>query len=259
MDTHLNLFDELLALARRYQQLGRHRDAAALFARLTAFRDLPADVAEEVSARLAELNLRRRRYAQARRHLTAALRHRPDSARYHYLLGFAWQACDDLEKAADHYRQALEHEPGHRRCLTAYGLLCLQLGRAEEGLAHLREALFRAPDDPEVVPKVTRGLCLAGQPDEARSLLRAALFRNPRSPRFRALWADFQFQQLRRRREEARLGRAEPDEGPVLLPFVRVERDRPAGPACPTVVRHDPASPVPPPHRPRLLRRPRVQ
>src|SRR5207248_4313018 len=102
MDSPLNLFDELLALARRYQLLGRHRDAAGLFARLTRFRDLPADVAEEVSARLAELNLRARRYAQARRHLTAALRHRPDSARSHYLMAFAAQGCDHLEKPAAH-------------------------------------------------------------------------------------------------------------------------------------------------------------
>ena len=54
------------------------------------------------------------------------------------------------------------------------------------------------------------GLCLAGRADEARSVLRSALFRNPRSARVRALWAEFQFRQLRRKREEDSLGRAQP-------------------------------------------------
>src|SRR5262245_406305 len=86
MYTPLNLFDQLLCQARRHLQLGRHREATTLFTRLAGFRELPADVAEETQARLAQLHLKRRRFAQARRHLTAALRYQPDNARYHYLL-----------------------------------------------------------------------------------------------------------------------------------------------------------------------------
>ena len=89
MNTTLNLVDHLLALGRRYQELGRHRDALRLLTRLSGFQELPAEAAEETQARLAEIHLKRRRYVRARRCLTAALRHRPECARYHYLMGNA--------------------------------------------------------------------------------------------------------------------------------------------------------------------------
>src|SRR5579884_2112532 len=114
----LNLVDHVLAMGRRYQEVGRHRDAVTVLHRLSQFRYLPAEAAEEAQARLAEIHLKRRKYKQARRHLTAALRHQPDNARYHYLLATALQAEDggDLERAADHYRRALELDPGHVKC-----------------------------------------------------------------------------------------------------------------------------------------------
>jgi Tfp pilus assembly protein PilF len=259
MDAPLNLFDQLLSQARRLQQLGRHREATALFTRLAGFRALPADVAEETQVRLAQLQLKRRRFTQARRHLTAALRHQPDNARYHYLLGFTWQAGEEeLEKAAEHYRRALELDPTYARCHTAYGLLALRLGRVEEGVEHLRQALEQAPDNFELLAKAIKGLCQAGRIDDAHAILKTARFRHGRTPAFRQLWDDFQFQQLRRRRETARLSQPRPDGEPVLLPFVRVERER-TEPATPAILRHDAAAPVPAPHRPRLLRRPRVQ
>ena len=55
MNTTLNLVEHVLAMGRRYQELGRHRDALALFTRLSGFRELPADAAEEAQARLAAL------------------------------------------------------------------------------------------------------------------------------------------------------------------------------------------------------------
>jgi len=53
MNATLNLVDHILATGRRYQEVGRHRDALALFTRLSHFRMLPADVAEETQTRLA--------------------------------------------------------------------------------------------------------------------------------------------------------------------------------------------------------------
>jgi Tfp pilus assembly protein PilF len=254
MNATLNLVDHLLARGRKYQELGRHRDALNLFTRLAGFRELPAEAAEEAQARLAELQLKRRNYVRARRHLTAALRHRPASARYHYQMATALQAEDrgNLEQAAEHYRQALDLEPGYVKCLIDYGLLAVRLGRIDEGLARLREAVERAPEDAEAVGKLVKGLRLAGRGDEARTAIRAALFRNPRSPRFRKLWNDFQFQQLRQRRAAERLEReaAGPlGEGPVLLPFRRPADAPPAGGASPTILCRE-AGPLPP-HRPR--------
>jgi tetratricopeptide (TPR) repeat protein len=261
MNTTLNLVDHLLALGRRYQELGRHRDALRLLMRLTDFRELPAEAAEEALARLAEIHLKRRRYVRARRCLTAALRHRPECARYHHLMGNAVQAEDrgNLERAAGHYRRALEIDPGQVQCLCDYGLLAVRLGRIEEGLARLREAVERAPADAEALAKLVRGLRMCGRGDEARAALRAGLFRNPRAPRFRKLWLEFQFQQLRQQRELERLDRAGAtldDSEPVLLPFVRPVREGPAPGATPTILRRDDAAPLPPPHHPRRLRRP---
>ncbi len=259
MSPTLNLVDHLLALGRRYQELGRHRDALRLLTRLTGFRELPAEAAEEAQARLAEIHLKRRRYVRARRCLTAALRHRPECARYHHLMGNATQAEDrgNLDRAAEHYRRSLEIDPEQVKCLGDYGLLAVRLGRIEEGLARLRAAVEKAPEDAEALAKLVKGLRLCGRGDEARAALRAGLFRNPRSPRFRKLWLEFQFQQLRQQRELERLdaeGTTLDDSEPVLLPFVRPVREGPAEGATPTILRRDDAGPLPPPHHPRRLR-----
>jgi Tfp pilus assembly protein PilF len=223
----LNLVEGVLAMGRRYQEVGRHRDAAAIFMRLSRFCDLPAEAAEEAQARLAEIYLKRRKYKQARRHLTAALRHQPDNARYHYLLATALCAEEeaDLQRAGEHYRRALELDPGHVKCRADYGHLLLRLDQTEEGLACLREAAEKAPEDIEVLGKLVKGLRLCGRSDEARSVLHVAMFRNARSPHFCKLWGEYRFQQARRRRDTERMQQAENEaegEQPVLLPFIRI-------------------------------------
>ncbi len=241
----LNLVDRVLAMGRRYQEVGRHREAVSILTRLSRFRYLPAEAAEEAQSRLAEIHLKRRKYRHARRHLTAALRHQPDNARYHYLLATTLQADEgaDLQRAGEHYRRALELDPGHVKCLADYGHLLLRLGQTEEGLDYLRQAAERAPEDVEVLGKLVKGLRLAGRTAEARSVLQIALFRNARSPRFRKLWNEFRFQEARRRRETERLqsGDDVEIEQPILLPFVRVIGDGPANSECPTIVRHEEA------------------
>ncbi len=256
----LNLVDRVLAMGRRYQDAGRHRDAVTVLTQLSHFRYLPADAAEEVQARLAEIHLKRRRYKHARRHLTVALRYQPDNARYHYLLATALQSEDggDTQRAAEHYCRALALDPGHINCLADYGLLLLRLGQTEEGLSRLREAVERAADDVEVLGKLVKGLRLAGRTEEARSVLQVALFRHARSPRLRKLWNEYRFHQAHRRHDSQRM---DSDDGetvtdhPVLLPFVRVVNESPAGSDCPTVVRCDEISAVASTHPFRLTRR----
>ncbi len=238
----LNLVEGVLAMGRRYQEVGRHRDAVAVFTRLSHFRYLPAEAAEETQARLAEIHLKRRRYKQARRHLMAALRFQPDNARYHYLLATALSSEEtaDLQLASEHYRRALELDPGHVKCRADYGQLLLRLGQMEEGLAHLRQAAKKAPDDVEVLGKLVKGLRLSGQSDEARSTLHLAMFRNARSPRFRKLWNEYRFQQARRRSKAERMQQAENEsegEKPVLLPFVRVVNETSRSSDHPTILR----------------------
>src|SRR5262245_34242225 len=93
MGRTLNLADHVLERARRYSDLGRHFDAQHLLTRLTNLQQLRPQIAEEAVVRLAEIMLRRRRYLKARCYLTAALRHKPGNARYHYLMAQAVDAA----------------------------------------------------------------------------------------------------------------------------------------------------------------------
>jgi len=262
MDTTLNLIEHLLAMARKYQDLGRAQDALRILTRLTSFRDLPGPAAEEAVVRLAEIQLKRRKYRRARRHLTAALRHQPAEGRYHYLMGTACLAegRGDPERAAEHFRRALELEPTLVKCLLDFGLLAIRLGQTDEGLARLRQAAELSPDDPQVIARLVKGLRQTGRSDEARAVLRAALFRNPRLPRFRRLWQEFQFHQLRQEQERQRQDRqklADDADEPVLLPFVRLVTDavNDPTPEPPDGIRADGPTTVSGPHLPWSSRR----
>src|SRR5689334_11449887 len=136
MSKTLNLADRVLARGRHLHELGYQRDAQRMLGRLANWQQLPASVAEETQARLADIQLRNGQYAQARRHLTAALAHRPDNARYHYLLATALDANerDQAQTAYEHYQRSLELDPNQADCLSDFGLLALSLRRDEEGL-----------------------------------------------------------------------------------------------------------------------------
>jgi Tfp pilus assembly protein PilF len=248
MSTTLNLVDRLLVRGRHFQNLGRDHDALHILGRLAGFRELPAEVAEETQLRLAELYLRHQRLKKARRHLTAALRHQPDNAQYHYLMATAIEGDPkaEPERAAAHFRRSLVLDPDQPQCLGEYGLLAIRLGQSEEGLKCLRRATELAPDDPQALERLVKGLRLTNRPDEAHTALRVALFRNPRDGRLRKLWIDFQFDQLRQQQEEARLGsNAGAGDGPNILPFVplpRIHKPLPDG------VRQDGPSSLPAPH-----------
>jgi tetratricopeptide (TPR) repeat protein len=109
MSRMLNLAEGLLGMGRTYQQIGRTRDAFTILSRLSRFRELPRDVAEETHARLGEIQLQRKQYPRACRHLTIALSLDPDNPRYHRLLASALrpQGEEQWERAAAHYQRAL--------------------------------------------------------------------------------------------------------------------------------------------------------
>jgi tetratricopeptide (TPR) repeat protein len=252
MSMTLNLADRLLSAGRNFQTLGRNQDALEALNRLAGFRDLPAAIAEETQARLAEIHLARGKYNRARRHLTAALVHKPQSARYHYLMAMALASdvTADRQRAAEHYRRSLEIDPQQPTCLGEFGLLALRLGQPEEGLASLRRAAEMAPSDVRALGRLVQGLGEEGRWEEARKLVRAAIFRNPKSADFRRLWEDFQYGELRRQQiARAGKGASVEDDGPTLLPFVRP----PAGSAPVRlgrrIIRHDFAAQPARPHR----------
>jgi Flp pilus assembly protein TadD len=242
--TTLSLVDHLLSRGRYFQQLGRTHDALRILARLAGYRELPAAVAEEVQFRLGELQLRRKQYVRARRHLAAALRYAPDNPRYHYLLARAHG--DDAARAAEHFGTSLALDGTQTDCLCAYGRLALRLNRIEEGLECLRVAAKLAPDDVKVLTKVVAGLRTAGRADEARGLLLAARFRNPRDGRYLKLWNDFQFHAARRRQDADRARKTLVDDGPILLPFRRPASQAPRPAGAGKIIRADgPTTPAP--------------
>jgi Tfp pilus assembly protein PilF len=255
MSTTLNMVDALLAKGRSLHELGRDRDAVQVLGRLSGFRDLPAEAAEDTQALLGEIHLEQRRYRKARRHLTAALRHQPDNFHYHRQMATALEADrkGDRERAAEHYRRSLELEPEQPMCRADYGLLAVQLGRQAEGLQDLRKAIEEEPANPGIVEKLVHGLRLAGDTAGARAALLAARFRNPRDARFRRLWENHQFRELHRAQQQQRRenDRREAEaRGPVILPF-----KQPAATVPETVggriIRIDRPSPLPSPHTPR--------
>lgn len=224
MSRMLNLAEGLLGMGRTRHQLGRLRDAFAILSRLSRFRDLPKDIAEETQARLGEIHLQRKNYARAQRHLAIAIKHDPDNTRYHLLLARALREQDDSQwdQSAEQYRKGLDNDPENVECLTELGLLCIRMGKPDEGLNHLRRAVELKPSDAEILGKLVKGLRLAGRAEEARGEIRGAMFRNPRDRRIQQLWSSFQFRMLRReQRHRLNQGQPTPCTGPILLPFVR--------------------------------------
>jgi tetratricopeptide (TPR) repeat protein len=174
-------------------------------------------------------------------------------------MAVALQADDrgDLNRADEHHRRSIELDPSQVKWRGDAGLLAVRLGRTEEGLALLRKAVEEAPADVDALRKLVKGLRLSGLGEEARSAIRAGLFRNPRDARFRRLWRDYEFQQLRRRQVGGRRARAAGDasSAPVLLPFRRPAPEVPAEEAN-DLPRQDGPTTLAPPHAPRAARRP---
>jgi Tfp pilus assembly protein PilF len=254
MSTTLNMVDSLLASGQKMAKIGRPGDALRLFKRLASFGDLSPDVAETVQARLAEIQLRRGKTESARRHLTVALAHQPDTASYHAMMARALAADDrqgDRERALDHYREALrlDSDPAH---LSEFGALAVRMGQTDEGFAALRRAVQMSPTDPEITGRLVQALAEEGLVDEARRVLLLARFQNSRDLRFRKLYNDFQFRQLRRQQQASRYGQSAVDsDAPRILPFVRPVGETLPPEGAAKIIRHDGAAKnLYRPHRP---------
>jgi tetratricopeptide (TPR) repeat protein len=256
MSRTLNLVTSLLARGRKLRRLGVTQEAFLLFSRLAGLAMLPGAAAQVVQKHLALIQLKRRRYAQARRHLAAVLTHEPGNAMWHYRMAQAVAAdprCD-RGRAVAHCRRAAELAPKHAGYLSTFGLLALRRGLAKKALAALRQAAALAPNEPRVLRRVARGLCLLRRAEEARSVLLAALFRNAGDHRFRALWRRFQFEQLYGRQVKARRQATVCEGGASLLPFARPCTNLPAGEV--SDVRKDAPAMLPAPHMPCPVWRP---
>ena len=202
MSRTLNLCEHLLYQGRRYSSLGSIGvPCAPRPPRPLA--ELPLDIAEETQLHLAELLLKQRQFAKARRHLAAALAYDPGNPEYHYLLALSHEEDPrgDRQLALRHYRRCVELDPEHPGYHSDAGQFLVKHAAVQEGLNYLRRAAELAPADAEIIGDVVRCLLENELFDEARDIARSAFFRRSRDPRFQRLWNDFRFQELHQQQE----------------------------------------------------------
>jgi Tfp pilus assembly protein PilF len=256
----LPLAEQALELAQQHLRQGRDLEALHVLGKLVRLEPLEAEVAEAAQSTLADIHLRRRDFAQARRHLHVALVLQPDSAEHHHLMGVALEDDPDVDprRAGHHYRKAVDLEPSNAEYQVAYGQYLLDLGKTTAGLRRLERAVELTPDDGQYAQHLALAYASADQFDKARRVALHALFRNPDDSRLRRLWDDLRFQEARQAQRRYTL----PDDARgevklVLLPFGRKRRRQSTTieQADGTILRFDPPAPSASPKRSRHKKR----
>jgi Flp pilus assembly protein TadD len=107
---------------------------------------LPADA--DLRRKLGIALIERKRYADARRELTEAVRLRPDSWEGHLELGRALWHLDDLDRAEAEAREAIRLGPKEGRTHNLLGTVFSARGRHEDAIAQFRKAVETEPEGP---------------------------------------------------------------------------------------------------------------
>lgn len=142
-----------------------------------------------VLARLGELALDEKRYAEATRYLNDALKHRPDANKLHYSLAMAYRGTGEITLARSHlekYGKVGVQPPdplkeklqklatGYRVHLLA-GKLAFSVGRYVEAEEAYRKAIAASPDQPGAYIDLGTTLGNMGKYKEAFNQFKAAL------------------------------------------------------------------------------------
>lgn len=117
--------------------------------------DPPVGGAEGLQASAANTELQRaiayiknEKYADAKKHLEAALAEKPDHAEANYYLGLTLDQLGDKKAAEDHYKKALEADASMIEAATNLAALYLdEPARPDEAIEVLKKAIEKAPDD----------------------------------------------------------------------------------------------------------------
>ena len=254
MSRTLNFAQHLWDMGQNLQKLGQADKAFRLFDRLASLTELPDDISEDASLRLAEMHLEAGRYKKARRKLAAFLTIRPDHAQAHYLMSCACEEDDTCapERALKHYRRCAKLDPDNAGYWCDLGEFALYLGDKAQGLRALRRAGKLAADDSTILGQVAKGLLAEGETEEASKLLRTAMFRNSQDKRFREVWAQHQLQILHNKQQKAKQTWYVTTPGSMILPFNRPTPQKTLSGG--KRVRHDGPSGLPGPKMPRRSR-----
>ncbi|MCS6976618.1 MAG: hypothetical protein NZM31_06355 [Gemmatales bacterium] len=252
MNDHVvSLAHRALEVAKRYLRYGRDLEALEVLTKLVRVGTEDTVAAEQVQVLLAEIHLRRREYAQARRHLHVALAYRPDNAQYHFMMAVALE--DDPEadprRALYYFRKAARLDPTNPEYFAAWGSFLINQGRIRLGLRRLEKAVELAPEDAQYVQQLALGWVALRNFEKARRVALHGLFRNPDDSRLRRLWDEIRWHEARHRQHQERLNRFRE---PIVIPLpTRSDTPQRTNQTEGTTVRLDPPSctPHPTPHR----------
>jgi len=120
----------LLDAAATHYGAGRLDEAAGLYVQAERLR--PTDIRATYS--LAVIDIRRSRFADARRRLLATLRRQPDHFAAQHNLGVATQALGDWQASASAYARALELRPDAAETRFSLAIVLAVLGREDEAI-----------------------------------------------------------------------------------------------------------------------------
>lgn len=229
MSRTLLLNDTLWASAKALATVGRRADAVARIEGLLTRPDLSASVEADARRFAAELLIDLERFADARRHLSAAAGRQPGHAHTQYLWGLAHESdpTGEPRRAAARFRRAAELDPANATYRAAHGRAAVRADRPKAGVKALKSAAD-ATEDAAVFGVVAGGLMEAGKRSAARRVLARAMFLCPRDRNLKTLWGRLCFdaaaarQRHTRRAQDAQLAT---DGDVAVLPFIRIVRD----------------------------------
>lgn len=249
----VSLARRALELAQGYLRYGRDLEALEVLTKLARLGAADPVAAEQTQVLLAEIHLRRRDYAQARRHLHVALGYQPDNAQYHFMMAMALEDDPqaDPRRALYYFRKAAKLEPENAEYLAAWGYFLINQGRIRAGIRKLEKAVELAPDDAQYAQQLALGWVVLRDFEKARRVALHALFRNPDDTRLRRLWDEIRWHEARYRQRQQQLRQGQ---GPTVLRLPNrsdtpQRRELPDG----STIRLDPPGslPQPTPHRQR--------
>jgi serine/threonine-protein kinase len=171
----------LAQMAQRLRAAQATRSAEQLLRR--AWRQYPEDfwVNEYLGALLSQAEPQR--WAEAVRHLTAAVVLRPDSSGALLNLGVALEAVGQPDEAIACYRRAVELDPKYVGAHSNLGGALQTAQRLDEALACFRKAVEIDPKDARTHYNLGTGLAGKGQFDEAIACFRQAIDLDPKFAR----------------------------------------------------------------------------
>ncbi|WP_439628948.1 hypothetical protein [Gemmata sp.] len=246
-------WDSIRAAAKQ----GRNTDALHQTRQLLARPDLPSSLATQAHRLAGELSLDNERYADARRHLRAALALTPGCAYTAHLLGLAFerdpQGCD--RRAVMAFRRATRLDAANCLYRASYGRAALRCGKIKLGRRALLSAAKAAPSDVAVLRVVAEGLLEVGAVRAADAVLSRAQFLLPTNRVLTVLRERVRFAEARR--DQGRTARHRQDAehakdgGRAVLPFIHLVTGGAAAPDREVLVRRDVVS-FPRPHFPKF-------